>query len=157
MGVVVLVGVGLVVAFRVLFAVRNGNALGYADRMGVHGGYVRIDDDNSNEGACGCDLVRWYIGPANADPTTVFTGPGLSLTPAPITTGDPWQWLVGGDGYTPPTGHCGVSILRLLHTSTLYDYPDIWHLSPRQVNGWEQGELDIVEVSLLCDKDLDAS
>src|SRR5262245_11483031 len=76
-----LIGLGFVATFRLLFSVKNAYALAYADQMEAHGGYVRIDDYNGGAGSCDCDLDRWYMGPANADPTVVFTGPGLSLAP----------------------------------------------------------------------------
>jgi hypothetical protein len=133
---------------------KNAHAQRYADHIVVRDDYRRIDNYNGGEGSCGCDLDRWYIGPVGSDPTTVFVAPGLSWESWPEVSNDKlWEWLVHGTGYAKDSGSCHVAIQRLRHTANLYLYPDIWHLSRAQTNGWNANRLDIYELSFGCERD----
>jgi hypothetical protein len=134
----------------------NIHAQEYADQIKANHGYHRIDDHyNGGDGTCGCNLLNWYIGPAGADPVAVFTGPDLSLASAPDRFNDKfWVWLAEGNGNTHKTGNCGISVERLRREAGLYMYPDLWHLSKHEVDGWNHGDLDVLQLHIGCNLDL---
>ena len=66
---------GVLIGAASLFRPNNAHALDYGYQIKVRGGYQRIDSCDGGEGSCGCDLDRWYMGPANADPRQVLRAP----------------------------------------------------------------------------------
>ncbi|PWR12617.1 hypothetical protein DKT69_23390 [Micromonospora sicca] len=58
------------------------------------------------------------------------------------------------DGDTSETGSCYVSVNRLRHEAGLFMYPDMWHLSRQQVDAWNDGKLDVFEMSIGWDRDM---
>ena len=125
----------------------------YAEQIGVGEGYQRIDHYQGGDGTCRCNIERWYLGPADADPARVFTGPHLTFGPwpgAPIND-NLWEWLLRGEGHAEGTGRCLVSVKSYRRGHQPYD---MWRLSDDQVAEWNSGRKDILELFVGCDADM---
>jgi hypothetical protein len=126
----------------------------YANQIQIAGGYVDISAGDGANDSCNC-VQRWYVGPAGADPSVVFSGTGLAwrLSPDAAATTSPVperQPLVRADVTTSDAGPCYVSVTRLAPARPLQD---VLAMSADQVDGWNQRRLDVLELLVMCDRD----
>jgi hypothetical protein len=130
------------------------NSMAYMGLIRVDAGYRDISAYHDGSDSCNC-VQHWYIGPAQLDPMLWFTGPGLVWVPAtgtqpPEETG--WHAVAYADPTTPRTGRCHVDLDR--ETSNYsYSLDDGVRISTEQASGWLQGNLDVIEVDVACDRD----
>jgi hypothetical protein len=133
----------------------TANGLAYMGLIRVDAAYRDISAYHGGSDSCNC-VQRWYIGPAELDPTLSFKGQGLVWVPArgsnpPAETG--WYAVAYADPTTPQTGRCHLSLVR--ETSAYYLLDDVVRMSNDQVNGSAEGKLDVIELDLECDRDAD--
>jgi len=129
----------------------NSHARAYMDQVKVHQRYKRIGTGSS--GTCKCDLANDYVGPTGIDPAHVFAGPKLIVEPWPtgsVGNTRPWDYLLRGTGESKRAGVCSVYIHRYRHD---YDPLDVWSLSDKQHADFKAGKLEILELSVGCERD----
>jgi hypothetical protein len=150
--------VGLIVAagwyYTRMFPDPTENSRAYADRIRIAGGYVDISRSDGGDDSCNC-VQRWYLGPAGADPATVFSGPGLTWEPLPApgrTHAHGWEPLAAADVTTSDIGSCSADVARDTppDPDSLRDYV---MMSADQAEAWHERRLGVLVLMIRCQRD----
>jgi hypothetical protein len=157
-GVVVISASGLIAVadwlYTRMFPDPTEHSRAYANQIQIAGGYIDISAGDGANDSCNC-VQRWYVGPAGADPSVIFSGPGLAWRPSPdaAATTSPVpqrQPLVRTDVTTTDAGSCSVSVTRLAPARS---FQDVLRMSADQIDGWNTHRLDVLELLVMCDRD----
>jgi hypothetical protein len=137
-----------------MFADPTENGRAYANQIRVASGYVDISVNHDGSDSCNC-VQRWYVGPAGADPSVVFSGPGLAWSPLPTAAANTswalgWEPLATAHVTTSDTGRCSLQVGR---ETPAYGLHDVVNMSADQVAGWNDRRLDVLELYVQCERD----